>query len=81
MSLTWHKLAAVGVAIGLLLLVVHPAAGVALAAALVLTPVLLFGLVLTPRSLWPAANLENRFVTPVLGLAGLFQRPPPLSIQ
>jgi hypothetical protein len=80
MKRTGHKLAAVGVAIVLLLLVAHPAAGVALVASLVLTPVLLFGLVVVPRSLWPAADLEQRFVAPVPGIAGLFQRPPPISI-
>lgn len=80
MLLTRHKLAAVGVAIVLFLLVAHPVAGVVLAAAVVLTPVLLFGLVVAPRSLWPVADLDQRFVAPVLSLAGLFQRPPPISI-
>ena len=80
MRLNWHKLAAVGAAFLLLLLVTHPVAGVVLATAVVLTPVLLFGLVVAPRSLWPAADLDQRFVAPVLSLAGLFQRPPPISI-
>lgn len=78
MRLNWDKL--IILAIGLVLLAVHPVAGVALVASLVLTPVLLFGLVAVPRSLWPAADLDQRFVAPLLSLAGLFQRPPPISI-
>lgn len=80
MRVKLHRLAAVGVAIGLLLLVMHPAGGAALVAALVLTPVVLFGLVVAPRSLWPAADPDRRVVLPVLALAELFQRPPPVSI-
>lgn len=75
-----HILAAIGMAICLLMLVVYPAAGVGMATALILTPVLLFGLVTVPRSLWPAANPDQRFVSAVLGRTGLFQRPPPFSI-
>jgi hypothetical protein len=75
-----HKLAATGIAILLLALLVHPAAGVALATALVLTPVFLFGFVAAPRSLWPAADLEQRCIAPILGRAVLFQRPPPVSL-
>lgn len=82
MNLSWRKLAVVGAVIGLLALAVHPAvAGLALAAALVLTPVLLFGLVLMPLSLWPAADLNHRHAVPVLRRAVLFQRPPPFSIR
>ncbi|MGA8108243.1 MAG: hypothetical protein WB974_02340 [Acidobacteriaceae bacterium] len=80
MPFSRHILATIGVAICLLLLVVQPAAGVALATALVLTPVLLFGLVVVPRSLWPAADPEQRFDSALLGRAGMFQRPPPISI-
>ncbi len=80
MRLTRHKLAAMGMVIGLLLLVVQPAASVALAAALILTPVFLFGLVVAPRSLWPAADLEQPFVRRMPARAALFQRPPPASI-
>jgi len=79
MRLTWQRLAAMGMAILLLALVVHPAASVALAAALVLTPLLLFGLITIPRSLWPAADLEPGFVAPIRGRTALFQRPPPVS--
>jgi hypothetical protein len=75
-----HKRATVGMAVGLLFLLACPAAGVALAVALVLTPVVLFGLVVAPRSLWPPADLDQRFVQPLLSRAGLFQRPPPISI-
>jgi hypothetical protein len=80
MRLRRRNLAAVGIAILLLALVVPPAAGMVLATALVLTPVFLFGLVAAPRSLWPAADLEQRFAAPVLERAPLFQRPPPVSI-
>jgi hypothetical protein len=80
MRLIRHSLVAVSMAICLLLLVVYPAAGVALATALVLTPVLLFGLVVAPQSLWPAADFEQRLVPAALGRVGLFQRPPPISI-
>ena len=80
MSLNSNKLAAVSMGIVLLALVVQPAASIALAAALILTPVFLFGLVAAPRSLWPAADLEQRFVLPLLRKAALFQRPPPASI-
>lgn len=69
-----------GMAIVLAVLLVTPAAGVALAAALILTPVLLFGLVTVPRSLWLPVGLEQRFVEPVRERVDLFQRPPPLSI-
>jgi len=71
-----NQAVALGAAILLLALLVCPAAGVAL----VLAPVLLFGLVAAPRSLWPASNLEPPFAEPVLIRAGLFQRPPPVSI-
>jgi membrane-bound ClpP family serine protease len=81
MRLTWHRLAAVGAATVVLLLVAHSVAGVALAGVLVLTPVMLFGLVEVPRSLWPAMDLELSFAAPILGRAGLFQRPPPVSLQ
>ena len=77
-----RKLAVVGVAICLLALVVHPATagGLAALAAVVLPPVLLFGLMLVPRSLWPSMNLEPYCAVPVLCRAGLFVRPPPFSI-
>jgi hypothetical protein len=75
-----NKLAAVSMGIVLLALVVQPAASIALAAALILTPVFLFGLVAAPRSLWPAADLEQPVVPRVLARATLFQRPPPASI-
>jgi hypothetical protein len=70
----------VAMTICLLALLVHPAAVVVLAAALVFTPVFLFGLVVAPQSLWPAANMEPPFLVPLLSRAVLFQRPPPSSI-
>lgn len=74
----WRTLAALGLALCLVALVLHPlpAHGPALAG-FILLPVLLFGLVLTPWSLWPAADLEQRVAAPVLCRAHLFQRPPP----
>lgn len=82
MNFNRRKLVIVGVVMGLLALVVYPAATcLALAASSILTPVLLFGLVLVPLSLWPAADLEQRFALPFLGRPVLFQRPPPFSIR
>jgi hypothetical protein len=81
MRLTWHRLAVVGTAICLLMLLVHPAAGVGLALGFVLAPVLLFGFVLVPRSLWPSADLELSFAAPIFERAELFQRPPPFSLR
>jgi hypothetical protein len=78
MRLHWHKLAAVGMAICLLALVLHPTAvGVAALAAVVLAPVLLFGLVLVPWSLWPVADLDSHCVPAAPCRAALWQRPPP----
>ncbi|MGB6610410.1 MAG: hypothetical protein WBE63_11785, partial [Acidobacteriaceae bacterium] len=79
MKLNARKLAAVGGVILLLALVVQPTAAVGFALSLVLAPVTLFGLVLTPRSLWPAFDLERAFGVPILARAALFQRPPPVS--
>jgi hypothetical protein len=72
--------AALGMALCLLALLLHPAPvhGAALAG-FVLLPVVLFGLVLVPRSLWPAADLDQIFAAPVLCRADLFQRPPPFG--
>jgi hypothetical protein len=71
-------MAAVGLALCLVLLLLHPSpAGGAGFAAVLLLPVSLFGLVLVPRSLWPASGLEQRFAVPILCRASLFQRPPP----
>jgi hypothetical protein len=81
MRLNGHKLAAMGMAICLLALLVHPtAAGIAALTTVVLAPVLLFGLVLVPRSLWPAADPEPSVASPIFCRAALFQRPPPISI-
>lgn len=77
-----RKLAAFGLAICLIALVLHPTAAAAVAmAAFILLPVALFGLVLAPRSLWPVADPAPHFALPVFWLAELFQRPPPFSLQ
>jgi hypothetical protein len=82
MELNWRNLAAwVGMGICLLALICSPPVGVALAAALVLAPVLLFGLIIVPRSLWPSADLELSFAAPIFERAELFQRPPPFSLR
>jgi hypothetical protein len=73
---SWKVFAAVGLALCLVALLAHPVAGYSLAA-LILAPVLLFGLVLVPRSLWPAADPGVCFAPRVLARAHLFQRPPP----
>jgi hypothetical protein len=78
MTRTWKSLAVVGGVILLLALVVQPTAAVGFVLSLVLAPVMLFGLVLTPRSLWPALDLEPVFGVPILTRAALFQRPPPV---
>ncbi|HEY6446052.1 MAG TPA: hypothetical protein VIY53_06305 [Acidobacteriaceae bacterium] len=71
-------MAALGLALCLVLLLLHPApANGAAFAAVLLLPVSLFGLVLLPRSLWPASDLEQRFALPILCRVSLFQRPPP----
>lgn len=80
---TWQKLAAWGLALCLLALVllqpVTPHAPVL--AAVVLLPVVLFGLVIVPRLLWPAADLDPLIAAPVRARAQLFQRPPPNSLR
>lgn len=80
---TWQKFAALCLALCLLALVLlHPVAphGPVLAA-IVLLPVALFGLVVVPRSLWPAADLNPLVPVPVRARAQLFQRPPPNSLR
>lgn len=72
-------LKALGIALCLLLLTAQPMAAVALATALILMPVLLFGLIVVPRSLWPAADPDQHFVESAFGRAELLQRPPPVS--
>jgi hypothetical protein len=77
----WRGFAALGMAFCLLALLVSPVPAVGLALGMVLVPVLLFGLVLVPQSLWPAADREQTFAAPILSRVALFQRPPPFSIQ
>ena len=83
MKMRWQKLAALGLAICLFALVLlHPMAPHApLLAAVVLLPVVLFGLVVAPRSLWLAAKLDAFVPVPVRARAQLFQRPPPNSLR
>lgn len=82
LRLNWRIFAALGLALCLLALLVHPApAQGAVLAAFVLLPVFLFGLLPAPRPLWPPADPERRSAGTVLCRAGLFQRPPPFSLQ
>jgi hypothetical protein len=78
---TWRGFAVAGVVLCLLALFLSPVPAVGLALSLVLAPVLLFGLVLVPQSLWPAADREQTFAAPILSRVPLFQRPPPFSVQ
>lgn len=76
----WQKFLIAGLAVCLLGLLLHPSlAQSAVVAALVLFPVLLFGLIPVPRSLWPRRDLDHRFALSVLSRTTLFQRPPPSS--
>jgi hypothetical protein len=82
MRLNGHKVAAMGMAICLLALLVHPtAASVAALAAVILVPLVLFGLVVAPRSLWPVVDVRVRCTSAVPCRAALFQRPPPSSLR
>jgi hypothetical protein len=66
----------------LLALAVHPTTAVGVvAAAVILSPVALFGFVLVPLSLGAALDWEPRLAVPVLVRAQMFQRPPPISLQ
>jgi hypothetical protein len=76
--LHWHLLVVLGLALCLVALLLHPAAvHNTPPATFILLPVLLFGLVLVPRSLWPSTDLNQRFAAPVHCRSDLFQRPPP----
>jgi hypothetical protein len=83
MKTNWQKLAILGLALCLLALaVLHPLSPQApVLAAVILLPVVLFGLVLIPRSLWPAAALDSLVPLPVRARAKQFQRPPPNSLR
>ena len=73
-----YKLIALGIGLCLLALLAHPAPAHAPAlAAFVLLPVVLFGLILVPRSLWPCCDLEQALALEVRTPTTLFQRPPP----
>lgn len=74
----WPKFVIAGITICLLAFLLHPAPALgSLLAAFVLIPVLLFGLVLVPCSLWPSRDLDQRFALAVCCRTNLFQRPPP----
>lgn len=74
----WQIFAALLLTLCLAAILLHPASAHAPAlSAIVLLPVVLFGLVMVPQSLWPAADFEQRTAVPVLCHAQLFQRPPP----
>jgi hypothetical protein len=73
-------LVALGLALCLLLLTLHPAPGHAgVLAAVLLVPVVLFGLVAAPKSLWPAAGPDERLAAPVFCRGPLLPRPPPVD--
>jgi hypothetical protein len=74
---------ALGLALGLLVfaLLVPAASHAPVLAAFILVPVVLFGLVTVPQTLWPANNLEPLVPLPAPARATLFQRPPPQSLQ
>jgi hypothetical protein len=73
-----HTLAALILALCLAALLLHPASAHApVLSAIILLPVVLFGFVVAPQSLWPAADFEQHLAVPMLCRAQLFQRPPP----
>jgi formate hydrogenlyase subunit 4 len=82
-ALNWRKSVILFAALCLFVLVLlHPMAPQApVLAVVILLPVVLFGLVLVPRSLWPAANLDPLVPLPLRARAQLFQRPPPHSLR
>ena len=76
----WKALFAIAVVIGLLLLALYPLhSGSAAPACVVLLPVLLFGLVNVPCSLWPVAEASLEVRHQRLERLPLFQRPPPFA--
>lgn len=83
LRLHWRSFAALAVSFCLLALVLmHPAGSPEpLLAAFVLLPVVLFGLVVVPRSFWPAADFSHPVPLSVRARASLFQRPPPNPLR
>lgn len=75
-SSTWELLAVIGLLLCLIAMLAHPAH--VLSAAALLLPVLLFGLVPVPRSLWPGDNRQPASQRQ-LARSTPFQRPPPRS--
>jgi hypothetical protein len=77
---TWKALFAIAAVIGLLLLALYPSQSVsALPACVVLLPIMFFGLVNVPRSLWPVAEASLEIQHQCLERLSLFQRPPPFA--
>jgi len=72
----WKLFAAIGLLLCLVALLAHPAQALS-PLALLLLPVLLFGLVPVPRSLWAVRPSEHARAPRWLARAALFQRPPP----
>jgi hypothetical protein len=72
----WKIFAAFGLLLCLLALLANPAHALS-SAALLLFPVLLFGLISVPRSLWPVGAPDTACTPRRLARAPLFQRPPP----
>jgi hypothetical protein len=83
MRIDWRKLAVFGMAlIVLVLALLYPLAPQApVPAAAILLPVVLFGLVLVPLTLWPASDFGRLILLPLRARAPLFQRPPPQSLR
>jgi hypothetical protein len=76
--LNWRLLAVLALTACVAALILHPApAHHAPFAPFVLLPLVLFGLVFIPRSLWFSSVLDQRLSPPVLCRTNLFQRPPP----
>lgn len=79
----WRKAAAFALALCLFVLaLLQPVATHApVLAAIILLPVVLFGLITVPRSLWPTANFDPFPPITVRARASLFQRPPPNTLR
>jgi hypothetical protein len=74
----WRFLAALGLGLCLVAMLVHPAlAHGSPVAAFVLLPMILFGLVLVPLFFWPPSGLGQRVAARPAYRTNLFQRPPP----
>ena len=74
--LSWRLLAVIGLMLCVAVFLLH-ASPAHNAPDFLLLPVVLFGLVLVPRSLWPVFDFDLRCNAPLLHGTTLFQRPPP----